>query len=224
MEIFKHTQMKLFRNSTYNTKAIFRVWLLYCITIFVTGIDTCRAQAGWEVNMVRNINPQNTSGTGWKTVSSTAKPIAVLIPAGIMTAALINKDKFSKYKAIEIGTSIIVAAATTTMLKQIIKRERPGNVYTDIYPDKPDTDYAFPSGHVSVSFATAAALSIQYKKWYITVPAYLWGTGVAYSRMYLGQHYPTDVLMGAATGIGSAYFSHWLNKKLFPKKQQLKKR
>lgn len=216
--------MKLFRNSRYHAKAIFHVWLLCCMVITSAGIQTCKAQAGWEVNMVRNINPQNPSSATWKNFSSTAKPISVLIPAGIMTVALINKDEGSRYKAIEIGTSIIVAAATTTVLKKLAKRERPGNVYTDIYPDKPDTDYAFPSGHVSVSFATAASLSIQYKKWYITVPAYLWSTGVAYSRMYLGQHYPSDVLMGAATGIGSAYLSHWLNKKIFPQKQSLKTR
>lgn len=216
--------MKLVRNSIYSTKAIHTIWLLCCITIAFTGVQPCKAQAGWEVNMVRGINPQNPSSSVWKGFSSTAKPISALVPAGILTVALINKEEGTKYKAIEIGTSIVVAAATTTILKQLVKRERPGNRHTDIYPDKPETDYSFPSGHVSVSFATAASLSIQYKKWHITVPAYLWGTGVAYSRMYLGQHYPSDVLMGAATGIGSAYLSHWLNKKIFPKKQSLNKK
>lgn len=216
--------MRLFRLCMYSTKAIFRIWLLCCISIPGAGIQTCMAQAGWEVNMVRGINPQHPSSNVWKGFSSTAKPISVLVPAGIMTVALLNKDKDSKQKAIEIGTSIVVAAATTAVLKQLVQRDRPGNVYTDIYPDKPETDYSFPSGHVSVSFATAASLSIQYKKWYITVPAYLWGTSVAYSRMYLGQHYPGDVLMGAATGIGSAYLAHWLNKKIFPQKQLHKTR
>ncbi|HCL05106.1 MAG TPA: hypothetical protein DHW64_03685 [Chitinophagaceae bacterium] len=206
----------------YNTKAISHIWLLCCLVIAGSCIQTCQAQAGWEVKMVRGINPQNPSSTIWRGFSSTAKPLSVLIPTGIMTVALIEKDESARYKAIEIGTSIIVAAATTTVLKQLVKRDRPGNVYADIYPDKPDTDYSFPSGHVSVSFATAASLSIQYKKWYITIPAYLWGTGVAYSRMYLGQHYPGDVLMGAATGIGSAYLAHWLNKKIFPQSPSLK--
>jgi undecaprenyl-diphosphatase len=51
----------------------------------------------------------------------------------------------------------------------------------------------------------------------VVVPAYAWAAGVGYSRMYLGQHYPTDVLAGAAIGIGSAYLSNWLNKKYFAK-------
>lgn len=209
-----------YKNNT--TKAMFKIWLLLCLAGF-TSNPTCNAQAApWEVWMVRNINPVNPSGSFWDGVSTTAKPISVMIPVGMMTAALINKDRLTQQKAIEIGGSIFIAAATTAMMKQLIRRERPANVYTDIYPDQPDQGFSFPSGHVSASFASAASLSIQYKKWYITVPAYLWGTGVAYSRIYMGQHYPTDVVMGAATGIGSAYLAHWLNKKLFLKKQNTK--
>jgi undecaprenyl-diphosphatase len=59
-------------------------------------------------------------------------------------------------------------------------------------------------------------MSIQYKKWYVVVPAFAWAGSVGYSRLYLGEHYPTDVFAGAAIGIGSAYLSEWLNKKLFP--------
>ena len=78
---------------------------------------------------------------------------------------------------------------------------------------------SFPSGHTSLAFSTAASLSIQFNKWYVTLPAYLWAGSVAYSRMYLGVHYPTDVLGGAAVGIGSAYLAHWLNQKFFKNKK-----
>lgn len=210
--------MKQLENITNTTKAIRKGWLLLCIVMCFAGTQISYAQAAWEINLLRNINPMHPAGTLWDGISTTAKPISVLIPAGMMTAAFISHDKDTKQKAIEIGASIFISAATTSIMKQLVKRDRPANVYADIYPDKPDNGYAFPSGHVSVSFATAASLAIQYKKWYITVPAYLWSTSVAYSRLYLGQHYPSDVLMGAATGIGSAYASHWLNKKLFPKK------
>ncbi|GAC1535551.1 MAG: hypothetical protein NVS3B15_16210 [Sediminibacterium sp.] len=73
---------------------------------------------------------------------------------------------------------------------------------------------------MSAAFATAASVSLQYKKWYVTVPMYAWGAGVAYSRMYLGQHYPSDVVVGAAVGIGSAYLADWINRKYFTRKKK----
>jgi len=54
-----------------------------------------------------------------------------------------------------------------------------------------------------LAFATATTLSIPYKKWYVTVPAYVWASSVGYSGRYLGRHFPSDVLAGAAEGIGS---------------------
>jgi len=66
-----------------------------------------------------------------------------------------------------------------------------------------------------LAFAAATSVSLQYKKWYIVVPAYAWAAGVGYSRLYLGEHYPTDVIGGAVIGAGSAFISHWISKKIF---------
>ena len=52
-------------------------------------------------------------------------------------------------------------------------------------------------------------------KWYVAIPAYLWAGTVAYSRMYLGQHYPSDVLAAAVIGAASSYVTRWLTKKIF---------
>jgi undecaprenyl-diphosphatase len=103
-------------------------------------------------------------------------------------------------------------------MKYSINRQRPYDAYpTIINPYTLEKDASFPSGHTSTAFALATSMSIQYKKWYVVVPAFAWAGSVGYSRMYLGEHYPTDVLAGAAIGIGSAYLSEWLNKKLFKK-------
>ncbi|MBV9963821.1 MAG: phosphatase PAP2 family protein [Parafilimonas sp.] len=100
-------------------------------------------------------------------------------------------------------------------MKIIFDRPRPFEKYDDVYPYQYETGQSFPSGHASLAFATATSLSLEYKKWYVVVPAYAWAFGVGYSRLYLGAHYPTDVIGSAVTGAGSAFISHWVSKKIF---------
>jgi membrane-associated phospholipid phosphatase len=56
-----------------------------------------------------------------------------------------------------------------------------------------------------------------YPKWYIIVPSICWAGAVGYSRMHLGVHYPSDVVAGALVGAGSAWLTHYVNKKLIAK-------
>ena len=68
-------------------------------------------------------------------------------------------------------------------------------------------DYSFPSCHSYGSFASATVLFCYYKKWGIS--AFVLSVFIAFSRLYLFVHYPTDVAAGALLGIGTgigAYF------------------
>jgi undecaprenyl-diphosphatase len=172
-----------------------------------------------EVNTLRRINPNNPNSAIWNNLSNTAKYISVGLPVGYFVAGLIHDNKDVKQKAAYTAAAILLNTASTTLLKNVVKRDRPYNTYTGIYPDQLETDYAFPSGHTSTAFATATSLALTTKKWYVTVPAFAWSAGVGYSRIYMGQHYPSDVIMGALVGSGSALICHWASKQLSKRKK-----
>jgi len=141
------------------------------------------------------------------------------VPVGYFVAGMIHDNKALKQKAAYIAAAIILNTASTTLLKNVVKRERPYHTYTGIFPDKIKSDFAFPSGHTSSAFATATSLALATKKWHVAVPAFVWSAGVGYSRIYLGQHYPSDVIMGALVGTSSAIICHLASKQLTKRKK-----
>ena len=72
-------------------------------------------------------------------------------------------------------------------------------------------DFSFPSGHTIASFEAATAIAIHNKKW--GVPALVLACLIAFSRLYLYVHYPTDVLASVVLGIGFAFLGSWMVKK-----------
>ena len=92
--------------------------------------------------------------------------------------------------------------ACNVVLKPLIDRTRPYYVldYTPLIP--PVGDPSFPSGHTSASFAAATAIYFINKKW--GMAAYVFAAVMGFSRLYLGVHFPTDVLAGALVGTAAA--------------------
>lgn len=96
-------------------------------------------------------------------------------------------------------------AISDWILKPVFNRPRPYQVDTSIVviEGKPDTQ-AFPSGHaaMAVAGAIAGARLIPYSAWFWWPLAAI----VAMSRIYIGVHWPTDVIAGALLGCASAWF------------------
>ena len=203
----------------YDMKLTRMILFLLMVTGACFGLGTVAAQSAAEVRFVRAINPRYPDNFIFKSLSSTDKPLAVAIPFGIMAISLINNNQEGQRNAYEIVAGLALSTVATEAIKVIVKRPRPYQTYSDIYPDQIDNGNSFPSGHTSIAFSTATSLTLIYKKWYIAVPAFAWASGVGYSRMYLGQHYPSDVVAGAVVGAAGAYAAHWLNKKLFRRKK-----
>jgi membrane-associated phospholipid phosphatase len=123
-----------------------------------------------------------------------------------------KKDKRMQQFAIQQGIGMAFVSASTYLAKRIVNRDRPGLAYPQyIKPVQPYYYYSFPSGHTSNSFWWATSITMATKKWYYIAPAWTIAGTVAYSRMHLGVHYPTDLIAGAVFGVTSAMVSEHIN-------------
>jgi membrane-associated phospholipid phosphatase len=174
-----------------------------------------------DIRILRSINSPQTlqSDNFFRFVSNTDAFVITGVPAGMAVTGLITKDKKLFRNACVIAVASVLNAGVTNALKYSINRDRPYVTYPDITKKAKGGSPSFPSGHTSTAFATATSVSLSYPKWYIIVPSYLYAGAVAYSRMDLGVHYPSDVLAGAVIGTGCAYITWKVNQKLLIKKK-----
>jgi undecaprenyl-diphosphatase len=95
------------------------------------------------------------------------------------------------------------------MIKLAVGRQRPPAVVLDPKPllDVPTTS-SFPSGHSATGFACAYVLSRAAPR--LTIPFFLLAALIAFSRNYVGVHYPLDVVAGALIGLAVARALRWL--------------
>ena len=93
----------------------------------------------------------------------------------------------------------LAADGLSLLLRQWIGRDRPPLVYPEPRPlvGVPHSG-AFPSGHAATAFAAATVIGSNSRR--LAIPAYALAAVVAWSRVYVGVHWPLDVIGGAALG------------------------
>ena len=145
----------------------------------------------------------------------------IAAPAGLFIAGLAKHDNKLKVDAAYSAGAILLNTIIVQSTKRIVNRSRPFVTYPDIIIKSRDGEtggYSFPSGHTSSAFCTATSISLYFPKWYVIAPSYLWASAVGWARMYQGDHYPSDVLVGAIVGSGSAWLSYKIQKRMEKKK------
>jgi undecaprenyl-diphosphatase len=162
-----------------------------------------------DVIISKHVNrcPEQRSNGVLRFISNSEPYVIVAVPTGIIIDGLIRRDDEVIKNGGVIAVSTLVNLGLTTVIKHLVKRQRPYKAYPGILFNNTGrvlNDYSFPSGHSSGSFTTAASLSLIYHKWFITAPAFAWVGVVGYSRVQLGAHYASDVLSGAVLGSGTA--------------------
>ncbi|MDD3999540.1 MAG: phosphatase PAP2 family protein [Bacilli bacterium] len=123
---------------------------------------------------------------------------------------------YSKKEGQKIAFSIFTSLLLNNAIKIAVQRVRPFE-----HPDhtfdasrmETATGYSFPSGHTQNAAVSYTSLALSFKKKWLWVVVIILITLIGFSRVGLGVHYPTDVIVGAALGIGCAFLGRYLFEK-----------
>ncbi len=147
-------------------------------------------------------------------LSPVMKGITHLGDAGIIWIALtILLLCFKKTRKVGIMSAMALVGSliiNNLILKNLISRTRPYEVIDGLNRIiEKQSDFSFPSGHTGSSFAAGVVMFKKLPKKY-GIPALILAFLIAFSRLYVGVHFPTDVLAGAVTGTISAILAMFI--------------
>ncbi|MDA2935939.1 phosphatase PAP2 family protein [Patescibacteria group bacterium AH-259-L05] len=126
-----------------------------------------------------------------------------------------KKRKKIGIMAVKIISAVILVALVEYITNQVVARPRPFITHNEIYQLTkffvPPTDYSFPSGHTSLAFVMVFSVLVDWKKFglILLIPAFL----VGLSRIFVGVHYPIDIVGGIVTAILAVFVIEFLTKR-----------
>ncbi len=170
--------------------------LIYCHHQMHKGCDSL---ISFELSLLDFIQQHLRSGFGDMIMPFISK-LGDYAAIWLITAAFLCL--IPKYR--KVGFTIVLAIGMTAVcsnliLKPWVARVRPCDVTAiQLLVPRPN-DFSFPSGHTAAAFATASALFFSRKR--LWIPIAIFSVLMAFSRLYLYVHYPSDVLAGAILGI-----------------------
>lgn len=152
--------------------------------------------------------------------------ITLLGDAGIFWIAIAAVLLFiPKYRKVGLGMGVALILGLlvcNVAMKPLIARPRPYDYQLEHFGVtvklliEAQHDFSFPSGHTIASFEAATVLLLHSKK--AGIPAMILAALIAFSRLYLYVHYPTDVLTSVVLGVAFGLLGNWLVQKIPEKK------
>lgn len=204
-------------------KKIGLILLLSAVSFNLNAQDTAYIYSSdnFDQSLFRKLNGHRTGFLDLSVpISEKPVPLTLLImPLSLYVSSRFTDNYYDENSAALLSASNTVTIAATLLTKIIVKRNRPmlsmDNIYFDKDFFKRNDRYSFPSGHSSISFSTATSLTLRYPdNPYLIAGLYLRAVVVSFGRIYIGAHYPADVLVGALIGTGSAFLVNSLRKDL----------
>jgi membrane-associated phospholipid phosphatase len=200
-----------------------RSFVLVYLTVLFILITDLHAQS-LDTRIFRSINDHHTkfSDNFFSFQSNSVKPVYIGAPLGFLVTGIIQKDRKAEDTGVLLAVSAVLNLGVTYGMKNAVNRKRPYKALDNVHTvGSTERSASFPSGHTSSAFTVATMVSLQYPKWYVIVPSFAWAGLAGYSRMAIGMHYPSDVLMGAVVGAGSAYLIYKLRKPIIKTKDKV---
>lgn len=178
---------------------------------------TSALEKSWEISVLDSLQNIHTPWLDKIMVAITSLGNAGILWI-VMAAVLLIIPKTRKAGLCMAIALILDLLITNCLLKNLVARTRPYDVadFTDLIVKKP-TDYSFPSGHTAASFAAVTALFMSRKKLLGAISCVI-AILIAFSRMYLYVHFPTDIIggivVGVAAGVAAGLILKAIDKKL----------
>ena len=142
--------------------------------------------------------------------------ITVLGDAGIfwmVLAGVLLLFKKTRRVGLGMGVAMLMGLLLCNLtLKPLCQRPRPYDYQYETFGKlipliiQRQHDFSFPSGHTIASFEAAGVIALNHKKW--GVAALVLASLIAFSRLYLYVHYPTDVLVSVVLGVAFAFLGN----------------
>ncbi len=167
----------------------------------------------WNVERMNDVTYEK-----YKSISSLAKREYIgLFAAGVYFGGLVSGTDRIRRTGLKLITAMTLSGIITGSFKVILGKARPWRAehLNDYRFFEMSNDFqAMPSGHSTVAFCVATILAGEIDRWWATVPLYATAGLVAWSRIYLNQHFLSDVIAGASVGTLSALAVLNVNKKI----------